>query len=155
VAQPEEELVEASLLRYAQRAAAKKGAAWFAAELERRDAEERRRNDAAPHTFVYREMTGQGEADVRATTFEGPVDESVEERIATAPGPALDLEKPELTRHTHVPRPPAAKPERRRLRARRRTEPQPNDDDMWMPSAAELAQMSPAGRRLYGLDDGS
>ena len=148
----EEELVEASLLRYAQQAAARKGAAWFAAEMERRDFEERRRNDPTPHTLLYRVMTGQEDEAPRASAFEGPVDEAVGERTATAEGPELALERPEITRHAHVPRPPQHEPERRRRRGRRQA-PAGNDDAMWMPSAAEIEHMSPAGRRLYGLDD--
>jgi hypothetical protein len=146
----EEELVEVSLLRYAQQRATQRGAEWFAAELERRELEERRRADPEPHTFLYRVMAG---FDDRGPRVEGPVDQQVEERVVTS-APGLELQRPDPTKHAHVPRPPAETASRGRGRWRRKAERRPSDDSMWMPSPAELARMSPAGRRLYGLDDG-
>jgi hypothetical protein len=146
----EEDLVEVSLLRYAQQRATERGAAWFAAELERRELEERRRADPEPHTFLYRVMAG---LDDRGPRIEGPVDQQVEERVVTS-APSLQLQRPDPTKHAHVPRPPAETASRGRGRWRRKARPRPTDDAMWMPSPAELARMSPAGRRLYGLDGG-
>jgi hypothetical protein len=144
----EEELVEDSLLRYAQQRATQRGAEWFAAELARRELEERRRADPEPHTFLYRVMAG---LDDRGPRIEGPVDQEVEERVVT-PAPRLQLRRPDPTKHAHVPRPPA-EPASRRRGWRRKAGPRPSDDAMWMPAPAELARMSPAGRRLYGVDD--
>jgi hypothetical protein len=144
----EEELVEDSLLRYAQQRATERGAEWFAAELERRELEERRRADPEPHTFLYRVMAG---LDDRGPRFEGPVDQQVEDHVVTS-APSLQLRRPDPTKHAHVPRPPAETAPRRG-RWRRTAGPRSSDDAMWMPSPAELARMSAAGRRLYGVDD--
>lgn len=147
----EQELVESSLLRYAQQQATERGAAWFAAEFERRDLEERRRLDPEPHTFMFRVMTSERSA--RTSAIEGPVDQEVEERVVAA-APRLELQRPDSLKHAHVPRPPQSQASNRG-RWRRKGEPTRNDDAMWMPSPAELARMSPAGRRLYGVDDGA
>jgi len=145
----EEELVESSLLRYAQQRATERGAAWFAAEFERRDLEERRRADPEPHTFMFRVMTSE-RAEMRSA-IEGPVDQEVEERVV-ASTPRLELQRPDSQKHAYVPRPPQSVASKRG-RWRRKGEPRRSDDAMWMPSPAELARMSPAGRRLYGIED--
>jgi hypothetical protein len=133
----EEELVETALLRWAQEKATKWGAARFAAEFERREREERWLQAA------------------RSNTFRAPGSLDVDD----VPGDAipdrheLDLNRPTHSRHASVPRPPAPIPEEdgRRSRRRRRARRSTNRD--WVISSAEAARMSPAGRRLYGLED--
>ena len=145
--------MEVSLLRYAQQEATRWGAERFAAEFKRRDEEERRLDDPEPHTFIYRLMTG-AEDTSGSTSTDGLVDEAVRERVVGSERDEVELKKPKLMRHAHVPRPPAsgsADPRRKRMRRRA----QPTADAMWMPSAAQLDRMSAAGRRLYGLDDPS
>jgi hypothetical protein len=148
--QAEEELVDAALLRYAQRAAARWGAERFRAELQRRELEERwleaSRTNSTPYTPV--------EASTGPTVPVGPVDASATDH-AIGPASALTFERPAYARHPSVPRPPAeeavAAPRWRRRLRRRAAEPAPNGPARFI-SKAEAARMSAASRRLYGLD---
>ena len=145
----EEEEVEAALLRYAQQEAARWGAARFRAEFERRDEEERRlmeaeaRNYGLPSALPTRE---------HPTLHPELIDESVREHAVPGLHAEPDFRRPKQISHPHVPRPPAAS-EAGGRRGRRRKRERPSDDAMWMPSSAEIAAMSPAGRRLYGIED--
>ena len=147
--QAEEELVEAALLRYAQRAASRWGAERFRRELERRELEERWLEASRTNTTPYTpgvEPTGP-------TVPVGPVDASAADR---AIGPAGDLrfERPAHARHASVPRPPVEEPvaTARRRRLRRKAAEPARDDPARFISRAEAARMSAASRRLYGLD---
>jgi hypothetical protein len=148
--QAEEELVEAALMRYAQRAASRWGAERFRRELERRDLEERwieaSRTNSTPYTPVE-ESTGP-------TVPVGPVDVWAQEAAVGPVAPELTFERHAYARHPSVPRPPSEEPStaprRRRLRSAA-AEPA-RDDPARFISPAEAARMSAASRRLYGLD---
>jgi hypothetical protein len=145
----EEEEVEAALLRYAQQEATRWGAARFRAEFERRDEEERRLLEAEARNYGL--PSALRTHDRRASTPE-LIDESVREHAVPGHHAEPEFRRPKQIRHPHVPRPPATS-EGGGRRGRRRKRERPSDDAMWMPSAAEIARMSPAGRRLYGIDD--
>jgi hypothetical protein len=147
----EEDLVETALLRYAQRQATEWGADRFAAEFRRRDLEERwleaARTNTTPHS--PRQSMGGG-----PSVLSGPVDASAQDQVVEAEQrDAWRLTRPAYARHASVPRPPTEEPERdagrRRLRRRGRAQ----KDPAWTISPAEAARMSPAARRLYGLED--
>jgi hypothetical protein len=134
--QTEDELVETALLRWAQEKATRWGAARFAAEFERREREER---------WLQAARSNTSRAPGPLAVDDAPGDPNPD-------GHDLDLSRPTYERHASVPRPPAPMPEddghvRRRRRARPRTDPG------WVIPPAEAARMSPAGRRLYGLED--
>ena len=146
----EEEEVEAALLRYAQQEAARWGAARFRAEFERRDEEERRLLEAESRNYG---LPSALRAPERPTSAPELIDESVREHAVAGPHTEPEFRRPKQIRHPHGPRPPAnSDPAGRRGRRRRKRE-RPSDDEMWMPSSAEIARMSPAGRRLYGIED--
>jgi hypothetical protein len=148
----EEELVETALLRYAQRQATRWGAERFAAEFERREQEERWLRVAASNTFVAPGPSDEEHPPAPAV-LSGLVDAAVQERVVGWDRAELGLHRPKYERHSSVPRPPAPEPEGGRRRARRRRREQPAGDLAWVITPAEAARMSPAGRRLYGLDD--
>jgi hypothetical protein len=108
-----------------------------------------------------------GADEPRRTTFDHPqhvADEPltrlIEDDAAVAdeppttsvPEPPASTEEPSLVRHPHVPRPPApaAEPEAKRKWFDRRRATAPSREPAI--SSAELARMTPAARRLYGLD---
>ena len=147
----EEEIVETALLRYAQQAATKWGAERFAFEFERREQEERWLRAAKSNTF--RAPTDEEDAP-EPPMLSGLVDAAVQERVVGLERESLGLNRPKYERHSSVPRPPAPEPQEDRRRARRRRRERPTDKGAsWVITPAEAARMSPAGRRLYGLDD--
>ncbi len=76
----------------------------------------------------------------------------VEERPPVVNELHATVEQPKVMRHPHVPRPPAPAPEpevKRKWFERRRAEAPSRAPAI---SPAELARMTPAARRLYGLD---
>jgi hypothetical protein len=149
----EEERVETALLRYAQQAATKWGAERFASEFARREQEERWLRAARSNSF--RAPSPTDEADVpEPTMLSGLVDAAVQERVVGPGGEELGLNRPKHARHPSVPRPPAPEPEEggRRARRRRRTR-LAETSTASVITPAEAARMSPAGRRLYGLED--
>jgi len=143
--------VEAALLRYAQERATTWGSDRFASEFQRRDLQERWMEAAGSHTTPYSPTTGPAPSEM----LSGPVDAAVQDVVVGADRGALRLSRPVQGRHPSVPRPPALAPEptpaRRRLRRRDRAA--SVEATAWTISAAEVASMSAAGRRLYGLDD--
>jgi hypothetical protein len=146
----EEELVEIALLRYAQQRATKWGAERFAAEFQRRELEEpwleAARSNTTPH--------GPAAVDVPVPILSGPVDASAQEVVV---GPDRDtwvLSRPKYARHSSVPRPPAEQPDEKPTRSRRKRRGSREETGRRF-SPAEIAGMSAAGRRLYGLDDPS
>lgn len=147
--QAEEELVEDALLRYAQQRAAKWGAERFAAELHRRDLEERWLVAARSGTTPY-----TPEADARTqvpTGLSGPVESGAQEHAIGCDGTEVQMVRPAYARHPSVPRPPAPEPEAKGRWPRRKK--QRSNYPAPLISVAEAARMSAAGRRLYGLDD--
>lgn len=149
----EEEIVETALLRYAQQAATKWGAKRFAFEFERREQEERWLRAAESNTFRAPGSTDEEEA-IQPPMLSGLVDAAVQERVVGSDREALGLNRPKYERHSSVPRPPSPEPQDDRGRARRRRRERPTDRaTSWVITPAEAARMSPAGRRLYGLDD--
>lgn len=147
--QTEEELVEIALFRYAQQRATKWGAERFAAEYARRELEERWLEAARSNTTPY----GTASPADAAGSPTGPVDASAQEHVVGSPQDAWVLSRPKHARHPSVPRPPTAEPEVERRRPRRRQRDRSPEDPARLISPAEAARMSPAGRRLYGLDD--
>jgi len=146
----EEDLVETALLRYAQKRATEWGADRFAAEFRRRDLEERWLEAARTNTTPYTPH------DVRTepTALSGPVDTSAQDLVVeTVTRDEWRLERPAHVRHASVPRPPVEEPESDRGRLGRRKRERAGNDRAWTISAAEAARMSPAARRLYGLED--
>ena len=144
----EEELVETALLRYAQQAATKWGAERFAAEFERRNHEERWLRAAGSNTF-----RAPSPGDVEdAPGAAGLVDAAVQERVVGSEHEGLGLNRPKHERHPSVPRPPATEYEGERRRAHRGRRERPTRGAGWMVTPTEAARMSPAARRLYGLD---
>jgi hypothetical protein len=149
--QTEEDLVETALLRYAQKRATEWGADTFAAEFRRRDLEERWLEAARTNTTPYTPLEVSTTA---PTALTGPVDASAQGLVVeTATRDEWRLTRPAHVRHASVPRPPAAEPEADRGRLRRRKREQVTKDAAWTISAAEAARMSPAARRLYGLEE--
>jgi hypothetical protein len=149
--QTEEEVVDAALLRYAQRAASRWGADRFRRELERRELEERWIEASRTNSTPY----SPAEVPTGPPVPVGPVDAWAQDVAVGPVAPELTFERPVHVRHASVPRPPAdapAPPRRRRLRARRADEPA-RDDPARFISPAEAARMSAASRRLYGLDE--
>lgn len=152
---PWDEEVDDRLFKDAQQEAAQWGADRFAAEFDRREEEERRLRDAEAGIFFrYPGVTYAGDAPP-PEMMTGPVDQAVGHRVVEAVAhEGIEIRKPKPIPHAHVPRPPRHETSgRRRDRRRRREERTPAGS--WTPSEAELARMSPAGRRLYGVDDHS
>jgi hypothetical protein len=148
----EEELVETALLRYAQQVATKWGAERFAFEFERREQEERWLRAAKSNTFRAPRSTDDDPPE--PPMLSGLVDAAVQERAVGSDPEALGLNRPKYERHSSVPRPPASEPREDRGRFRRRRRERLTDSGTsWVITPAEAARMSPAGRRLYGLDD--
>ena len=151
--QAEEELVENALLRYAQQRATKWGAERFAAELHRRDLEERWLVAARSGTTPYSPELG---ATTQAQTgLSGPVDSGAQEHAIVSDRSEMRMVRPAYARHSSVPRPPAPEPEVKGRRPRRRQKTRKSNAPAPLISPAEAARMSAAGRRLYGLDDPS
>jgi hypothetical protein len=151
--QTEEELVETALLRYAQQAATKWGVERFTSEFKRREQEERWLRAARSNSF--RAPSHADEADFpESSMFSGLVDAAVQERVVGSGREEWDLNRPNYARHSSVPRPPAPEPEVGGRAARRRRRARLADRSAAsVITPAEAARMSPAGRRLYGLDD--
>ena len=150
-----DEGVDEGLLKDAQLEAAQWGADRFAAEFERRDEEERRLRDAEAGIFFrYPGVTYPGD-EPRPEMLSGPVDQSVHDRVVeTVAAGAIEIRKPNPIRHAYVPRPPRPDEGSRRRRGRRgRRDDRAASAGPRIPSEAELAGMSAAGRRLYGYDD--
>lgn len=151
--QAEEELVEDALLRYAQQRATKWGAERFAAELHRRDLEERWLVAARSGTTPY---TPEADATTLAQTgLSGPVESGAQEHAIGSDLTEVRMVRPAYARHSSVPRPPAPEPEPKGRWPRRRKPQRPSSDPSRLITPAEAARMSAAGRRLYGLDDPS
>jgi hypothetical protein len=147
----EEDLVETALLRYAQKRATEWGADRFAAEFRRRDLEERWVEAARTNTTPY---TPLEHASTEPTALSGPVDASAQDQVVeSATRNEWRLERPAHVRHASVPRPPVEEPGSDRGRLRRRKRDRAGNHPAWTISAAEVARMSPAARRLYGLED--
>ena len=147
----EEELDEIALLRYAQQRATEWGAERFAAEFRRRELEERWLEAARSSTTPYGPSPT---ADAASPSLSGPVDASAQEVVIGSDRDAWVLSRPKYSRHSSVPRPPTEERDEKPKRSRRmgrgpRHEPGPKF------TPAEVAGMSAAGRRLYGLDDPS
>jgi hypothetical protein len=151
--QAEEELVENALLRYAQQRATKWGAERFAAELHRRDLEERWLVAARSGTTPY---TPEADATTQPRTgLSGPVESGAQEHAIGTDRTEARMVRPAYARHSSVPRPPAPEPEPKGRWPRRGKPKRPSNDPASLISPAEAARMSAAGRRLYGLDDPS
>lgn len=148
----EEELVESALLRYAQQRATSWGADRFAAEFRRRDLEERWLEAARTQSTPYSRTTDATDASL-ADMLTGPVDASAQERVVEPERDEWRLMRPKYERHSSVPRPPVPEPEPDRRRPRRRLRRPSSTAPAWIISSAEAARMTPAARRLYGLDD--
>jgi hypothetical protein len=147
--------VDPSLLKDAQTEAAQWGADRFAEEFERRDAEERRLRDAEAGIFFrYPGVIYPGD-EPKPDMLWGPVDQSVHHRVVETTAPeAVEIRKPKAIRHAYVPRPPRSDAKIRGRRGRRaRREERAAQTGPRVPSDAELAGVSAAGRRLYGFDD--
>jgi hypothetical protein len=142
----DDEQLEAALFAYAHRKATRWGAERFAAEFERRDEEERRLTGAGTPPFRY-PWEPDEIAPPPSSVLSGLVDAAVQEQVIRSDPAELDLVEPPKIRHAHVPRPPEPEVKRRRLR-RERAAPQRAS----VISEAEAARMSPAARRLYGLE---
>lgn len=147
----EEDLVETALLRYAQQTATTWGSKRFAAEFERRDQEERWLRVAGSGSLGAPSPTDPEDASGQAS-LSGLVDDSVQDRVIGSDRDSLVLMRPKYSRHSSVPRPPAPEPEEGRRRRRKRDRVTTSGPAL-MITPAEAARMSPAGRRLYGLDD--
>jgi hypothetical protein len=148
----EEELVETALLRYAQQRATKWGADRFAAEFHRRDLEERWLVAARSGTTPYSDPTDPSTSS-EPGMLSGPVDASSQENAVGPDRPEPGMVRPAYARHSSVPRPPTHEAEPRGGRPRRRMRERAASGSAWTITAAEAARMSPAGRRLHGLDD--
>jgi len=146
----DDEQLEAALLAYAHRKATRWGAERFAAEFERRDEEERRLTGAGTPPFRY-PWEPDEIVPPPSSVLSGLVDAAVQEQVIRADPAELDLVEPPKIRHAHVPRPAKPEPEpRRRARRLRRERDVPQRASVI--SEAEAARMSPAARRLYGLE---
>jgi hypothetical protein len=147
----EEELTETALLRYAQQRATKWGADRFAAEFHRRDLEERwlvaARSGTTPYAAPADEVTPSH------TGLSGPVEAGAQENAVGPDRTEARMVRPAHARHSSVPRPPAPEPEPKGRGPRRRKRKGSTNDPGRLISPAEAARMSPAGRRLYGLDE--
>lgn len=143
-----DEEIEAALLAYAHQRATRWGAERFAAEFERRDEEERRLTGSGAPPFRY-PWEPDEVAPPPSTVLSGLVDAAVQEQVIRSDPAELDLAEPPKIRHAHVPRPAPPEPEapRRRRRRERAAPERPS-----LISEAEVARMSPAARRLYGLE---
>lgn len=146
----EEELVEIALLRYAQQRATKWGAERFAAEFQRRELEERWLEAARSNTTPYG-PTSTADA-TPSSSLSGPVDASAQEVVVGSDRDAWVLSRPKYARHSSVPRPPAEEQVEKPERSRRKRKGSRAELGRRF-SPAEIAGMSAAGRRLYGLDD--
>lgn len=149
-----EEEFDEDLVKDAQHEAAQWGADRFAAEFDRRDEEERRLRDAEAGIFFrYPGVTYPGD-EPEPDMLSGPVDQSVGHRVVeTTTVASTEIRKPKPIRHAYVPRPPAAAKRSGRRQARRSRRERGASQAGWVPSEAELERMSPAGRRLYGVED--
>jgi hypothetical protein len=148
----EEDLVETALLRYAQQAAARWGADRFAAEMERRDREERWLVAEKSNTLRAPDPTASEPAS--GSSLPSPlVDAAVQESVVGPTGDELSFDRPAYERHPSVPRPPVLEPGADSRRARRRRRERAITNTGWTITPAEAARMSPAGRRLHGIDD--
>lgn len=149
----EEELTETAQLRYAQQRATKWGADRFAAEFHRRDLEERwlvaARSGTTPYAAPADEVTPSH------TGLSGPVEAGAQENAVGSDRTEARMVRPAYARHSSVPRPPAPEAEPKGRGPRRRKRKGSTNDPGRLISPAEAARMSPAGRRLYGLDDPS
>ena len=146
----EEDLVETALLRYAKKQATEWGADRFAAEFRRRDLEERWLEAARTNTTPYTPNIANSEP----AALSGPVDASAQGQVVeTGTRDEWRLTRPAHARHASVPRPPAVEPQSDRTRFGRRKRERAPKDPAWTISPAEAARMSPAARRLYGLED--
>lgn len=145
---------DAAAVKDAQSEAAQWGADRFAEEFERRDAEEQRLRDAEAGIFFrYPGVTYPGD-EPKPDMLSGPVDQSVHHRVVeTVAVEAVEIRKPKEVRHAYVPRPPGPDEGTRGRRGRRGRRDASNQTGPRIPSEAELAGMSAAGRRLYGFDD--
>ena len=144
-----DELVEAGLLAYAHKEAARWGAERFAAEFRRRNEEEQRHRSSEERTFGYAaEPDAEGLSGLGAVT-NGPVASAVSERAIGSDPRTMDLHRP--MRHAHVPRPPAQDPESAKGRGRRRERSVQQPAPLITP--VEAARMSASARRLYGIPD--
>jgi hypothetical protein len=150
----EEELTETALLRYAQQRATKWGADRFAAEFHRRDLEERWLVAARSGTTPYAAAPAD-EMTPSQTGLSGPVEAGAQENAVGSDRAEARMVRPAHARHSSVPRPPAPEPESKGRWPRRRTRKGSSNYPGRLISPAEAARMSPAGRRLYGLDDPS
>ncbi|MDP9119600.1 MAG: hypothetical protein M3M93_04885, partial [Actinomycetota bacterium] len=138
---------------YAQQAATKWGAKRFALEFERREQEERWLRADDSNTSRAPGPTHKEDAP-EPPMLSGLVDAAVQERVVGSDREEFRLNRPKYERHSSVPRPPAPEPHDDRGRARRRRRERPSHtSSSWVITPAEAARMSPAGRRLYGLDD--
>jgi hypothetical protein len=147
----EEELVETALLKYAQQQATRWGAERFAAEFERREQEERWLRVASSGSSRAPSPTDE-EHPPGQPMLSGLVDAAVQEHVVGSEQAGLSLNRPKYERHSSVPRPPVPEPAGgRRGRLRRRA--RPTQETAWVITPAEAARMSPAARRLHGLDD--
>jgi len=146
----EDEQLEAALLAYAHRKATRWGAERFAAEFERRDEEERQLTGAGTPPFRY-PWEPDEVAPLPSSVLSGLVDAAVQEQVIRADPAELDLVEPPKIRHAHVPRPAPPEPEPPR-RARRFRGERVAPQRASMITEAEAARMSPAARRLYGLE---
>jgi hypothetical protein len=148
VAEYLEDRWEAEWLASALQEAATWGAERFAAEFHRRDIEERRLRESEARAFGHGDETGPDGAPTAEPVMWGPVASEVAEHVVGVDRGGLDLHRP--IRHPFVPRPPALEPERGRGRRKRDREvPEPASTI----TAQQAARMSPAARRLYGLDE--
>ena len=150
-----DEGVDEAVLKGAQHEAAQWGADRFAEEFERRDEEERRLRDAEAGIFFrYPGVTYPGD-EPRSDMLSGPVDQSVHHRVVESVVADVieEIRRPNPIRHAYVPRPPGPDEGSRRRRGRRGRREDRAPGGPRIPSEAELAGMSAAGRRLYGFDD--
>ena len=149
--QAEEELVEIALLRYAQQRAAAWGAERFAEEFRKRELHERWVEAERLGTTPY--AGADAEEPVVPSALSGPVDAEAQDRLAGIDRSEWRLTKQRHARHPSVPRPPVGEPEERGRRARRRRRERATESAASWLTPAEIAGMSAAGRRLYGIDD--
>jgi hypothetical protein len=147
----EEELTEIALLRYAQRRAAQWGAERFAEEFRKRELHERWLEAERLGTTPY--APADAEEPAAPGALSGPVDATAQDRLVGVDRSEWRLTKQRHARHPSVPRPPAPEPEERTRRGRRRRRERAAQGPVPWLSPAEVAGMSAAARRLYGLDD--
>jgi hypothetical protein len=142
------------MVKDAQSEAARWGADRFAEEFERRDEEERRLRDAEAGIFFrYPGVSYPGD-EPTPDMLSGPVDQSVHHRVVeTVTAETIEIRRPKPVRHAYVPRPPRSEEGARRRRRRRGHRDDRVPTGPRVPSEAELAGMSAAGRRLYGFHD--